>query len=141
MRALTNALLAVLLLLLGVFHVLQSGSGGYGRVLEANWGVSLVDSRWEVLYEDDNTAGFHGDGVRYHVFRRPEGGVLPQAADDAAYQAEKVSGWLDLLDTPESRRPGADAVPLWYALQQDGSEIVVLCSGDGQILYVVESFL
>ena len=122
----------------------------YSRVLEANWGISLpFKARNREVFSQDNS-GFHGDGIRYHVYRyqyedyidlmfawrNREGATIFHDSYSKAAEA-----WLDELQVPRSQRPSYEVCSYWYKSQEDHSELLIFWNPENNHLYILESFL
>ena len=147
-----NALLTVLLpvaILLAVLLIFAAKTG-YSRVLEANWGISLpFRSLYTEIYEND-ASGFHGDGLRYHVYRYKYEDYIDlmfawrsrenETIFHSSY-SEAAETWLDELQVPAEERPDYAACAYWYKAQEDHSELIVFWDQERNRLYILESFL
>ena len=105
-----------------------------------NWGIGLP-AGGRLVYEADSGPSFHGDGIRYHVFRYEDGARLDdcltwQKPADAA--AEVAHILLDQIGVPEEERIDFAACPFWKETQADRSRIYVFLGGGR--LFVVEEF-
>lgn len=123
----------------------------YSKTLSLNWGISLpAEAHYSEIYGKKSDTGFHGDGVRYHIFSYKEESTVN---DMLFWQSEEseteycdcysnaVDGWLDKIDVPSEERPNYEKCLYWYKAQEDGSEIIVLCDKNKSVLYIAESFI
>lgn len=123
----------------------------YSDTLSLNWGLSLPEAaHYSEIYSKSSDAGFHGDGVRYHIFSYNEENTVD---DMLFWQSEEreteycdcysnaVDGWLDEIDVPPEERPNYNKCLYWYKAQEDGSEIIILWDKNKSVLYIAESFI
>ncbi len=115
--------------------------------LQANWGFSLpAGAHCALVYEQDEGASFHGDGLRYHVFAcqtvDPIDGLFPWAEADPE-QTAQAGRWLDALEVPQAQRPIAGQCLTWEIRQNDDPRDTLLAFWDREVgrLFILESFL
>lgn len=144
-------LIAVVVLLVlavvGVSKLLSS----YSFTMEANWGIWLPwKARLTEIYQKDSGAGFHGDGVRYHVFScKYEDYIdlmfewLPTEYPTNFYTSasEAAEAWLDEIDVPAEERPDHQKCCSWHMSREDNSEIILFWDSEQNHLYIVENFI
>lgn len=136
LAVLTAALLAVWLL----------QPFGYHRILEANWKLDLPAGYTERYGVSE--AGFHGDGLRYHVLVYRKAGAEEmnriffgsEPGTDTAGTADRVNAWLTALEVPAAEAPAYETCVILSAKQTDGSEAVLLWDAGARTLYAAESF-
>jgi len=122
----------------------------YSRVLEANWGVSLpLKALYREVYRQDNS-GFHGDGIRYHVYRYEYEDYIELMFTWRSSEGETIfhgsfsqaaEFWLDELHVSPSYRPSYADCSYWYKAQADHSELLIIWNSHNNHLYILESFL
>ena len=62
--------LVIIVVLVTVWTIYRAIVPSYSSVLEANWDIELpVKALCKEVYSEDTGPSFHGDGIRYHVFR------------------------------------------------------------------------
>lgn len=118
-------------------------------VIEANWGISLPrEAVFSQMEASQTSPGFHGDGIRYHVFsyqqeepvERMVGWADAQGRTRFHESYQQAAGeWLSQLSVASV--PPYDSCRYWYQCQEDGSELLFFWDVQGKKLYVVESFL
>ena len=115
--------------------------------LQANWGFSLpAGAHCALVYEQDEGASFHGDGLRYHVFACQSGdpidGLFPWAETDPE-QTAQAGRWLDALEVPQAQSPIASQCLTWEIRQNDDPRDTLLAFWDREAgrLFILESFL
>ncbi len=123
----------------------------YAKTLSLNWGLSLpAEANYSEIYSKNADTGFHGDGVRYHIFSYREETAVNDMLFWQSYEKETkyhdcysnaVNDWLDEIDVPPEERPNYNKCLYWYNTQEDGSEIIVLCDKNKSVLYIAESFI
>lgn len=131
MRSVVGLLMAVLLL---------TGCSDQ-ETIRINWEINFPAGGGTV-YEASAGASFHGDGIRYHVFRYGDGEQLDTCLDwqePSAAAADAADALLDEIAVPDEERIDFSACPVWQAAQKDNSRIYIFLHG--QMIYVVENFL
>jgi len=124
---------------------------GYSRILEANWGFRLpIYARYREIYRKDSGPGFHGDGIRYHVFSYKYEDFIDTlfvwgSSDHSTRFHGSLSAaaedWLDEIEVPEEWRPDYGRCHYRYRAQEDNSELIVFWDSEENRLYIVESFI
>src|SRR5699024_11272308 len=102
--------------------------------LQANWGFSLpAGAHCALVYEQDEGASFHGDGLRHHVFAcqtvDPIDGLFPWAEADPK-QTAQAGRWLDALEVPQAQRPIAGQCLTWEIRQNDDPRDTLLARSE-----------
>lgn len=139
MREIWRVATACLCLLLCAVTVLTGCSDQ--ETIRTNWEINFP-AGGSVVYEASSGGSFHGDGIRYHVFRYGDGEELDTCLtwrEPSAAAAEAANALLDEIKVPEEERIDFSACPLWQGVQEDNSRIYIFLSG--QMIYVVENFL
>lgn len=154
-KALLVLAVLVLLAVLGVgaaaaWHAHHAYSD-YGRVMQANWGFALPkEARIKEVFQADSGPGFHGDGIRCHVFSYENAGPI---RDMVPWQSEEqntrfgesysvtAEKWLHEIEVPEEERPDYGACVQWYQRDSDTDEMLLYWNQEQGRLYVLESFL
>lgn len=129
--------------LLGLLAALLLAGCSERDAIRINWGLKLP-SGGELVYEANSGSSFHGDGIRYHVFRYQEGARLAEFLpweEPSVNRAEKAEGFLDEIQVPVEERADFAVCLCWYDRQEDNSELYVFYDEETGTLYVVESFL
>lgn len=146
-RMLCVAAALCIVVFIGVRTIIPS----YSSVLKTNWGISLpIKALCKEIYEKDNGASFHGDGIRYHVFSYEYEDYIDlmfawRHQEDAtifhASYSEAAEEWLEEISVPEEYYPDYGECFYWYKAQDDNSELIIFWDNDKNWLYVLESFL
>lgn len=123
----------------------------YNTTLQANWEISIPSkAHYSETYSKDLGGGFHGDGIRYHIFSykdlTPISEMLSWETDEEnslfyGRYSNAVNTWLDEIDVPLEYRPDYSACLYWHDTRNDNSEIIILWNKGNNTIYVVESFL
>lgn len=134
---------ALLLLLSGCLHPI-----GYAETLQANWDLT-IPSGYEILYETDTGASFHGDGVRYAVLEYEDDSDLtdlvdwqeePLSTQDADGETTAAEELLEPLDVPpEWDIPGGDC--RCCRITKNFSEMLLFWDPSDQRLYIVQNLM
>lgn len=157
MKKKKSLLLAVLCVLLiaaacigGAIHIWNEFSD-YSNCIKANWGFSLPkESDYTQIYQKDDGASPHGDGLRYHVFSYEQAApiesmILWRTEEGATRHyggySKAADRWLNALDVPTQERPNYPNCVYSYQTTADGSEMLLFLDKAMSRLYVVESFL
>lgn len=145
MRTKKPLILCVVVILLAgmiaVGHVLKDDSW----VLWGNWGLVFPkDAECTQIYKKTSEPSFHGDGIRYHVFRCKNADAMQTAfewKEISDESIETIESWLESIEVPPERRTDFSKCVYEYRSQQDGSELFLLWNSQNSEIYVVESFL
>jgi len=111
------------------------------ETIRMNWEINFPTGG-SVVYQADSGASFHGDGIRYHVFRYGDEEELDTCLgwrEPSTASAEVANALLDEIRVPTEERIDFSACPLWQSRQKDNSQIYIFLYG--QMIYVVENFL
>ena len=130
----------------GILYAVFARPFGYHRILNTNWKWDLPAGYTEQYSMSE--AGFHGDGLRYHILAYRKGSaetinrmfLAAEPGTEAHPVAGETSGWLKELGVPETKWPPYDACVCISAKQEDGSSCVLFWNPDTGILYAAESF-
>ncbi len=120
----------------------------YPNIIKLNWALELP-LNYSELYSEDSGPGFHGDGIRYHIFQyqnTEKTDTLLSWSEEGQSRIGKsfritAQGWLDELNVPTEFRPNYDNCVYYYAIQNDCSEIIIFYEAETCRLYVLEQFL
>ena len=132
-----------------VYDALTPDEQQYARVLKNNWGISLPEG-FELICSESIPSPF-GDGLRYALLRYEEPSVLDDFRTWKVEEGETfysgsytglVEDAIEYLSVPEEFHPNYENILWWYAHATDHdprNEILML--RDGDLLYIIESFL
>lgn len=114
-----------------------------GRIgLALNWNINLPDDSSAIYYTDSGSS-FHGDGVRYGVYKCD----IPSQFKWTAYatdspQEEYFTAFLtscyDTLNVPDEQQASLSKCLYNYRVKSDNSELLLLYNLDKSLLYSVE---
>ena len=156
-----KTLLVIIVVLITAWTIFQSIIPSYSSVLEANWDIKLpVKAFCKEVYSEDAGPSFHGDGIRYHVFRFTNSSeierMLPWSdlngntlawsqtqGEEKRYQTyhEATDLWLSELEIPQEQYPDYDSCFCWYKNAHDNSEIIIFWNPEINKLYIVENII
>lgn len=125
------------------------------RQYEQNWQLKLP-SKLKELDQYTNQGGFHGEGVRYTIYKskekqfpstlEPTGGrkVITKYSGDTLHDHERdikkyVENILLRLDVPEDKMPDFKGVYLWQEFNYESDRLVVLYFPNKKLCYFVEA--
>lgn len=128
-----------------------SAISSYTGVIERNWGFDIPsDASLKAVYEKDEGASFHGDGLRYHVFEYENEEPIYEMCDWSETEQEAIfysslkksaNRWLKQLGVDKDYYPDFSRCVHCYQTQDDNSEMIIYWDDDKNMLYVIESFL
>ncbi len=122
---------------------LLAGCGGsYGAAMQANWGLTLPESK--LVYETDSGPSFQGDGERCHVFACDAAELAAwQDAADLPVWVGKARELLDGLDVPAEQRPDWERCRAWCTVDPEDTrdQLILLWDESAGLLYVLEQFM
>ena len=154
-------LLVIIVALVTAWTIFQSIIPSYSSVLETNWDIKLpVKAFCKEVYSEDAGPSFHGDGIRYHVFRFTNSSeiekMLPWSdlngntlawsqtqGEEKRYQTyrEATDLWLSELEIPQEQYPEYGSCFSWYKNEHDNSEIIIFWNPEINRLYIVENII
>ena len=153
--------LVIIVVLVTVWTIYRAIVPSYSSVLEANWDIELpIKALCKEVYSEDTGPSFHGDGIRYHVFRFTNSSeiekMLPWSdangntlawsqtqGEEKCYQTyrEATDLWLGELEIPQEQYPDYDGCFCWYKNAHDNSEIIIFWNPEINRLYIVEKII
>ena len=131
-----------------VYDALVPDEQQYARVLRNNWDISLPEGFELICCEE--IPGPHGDGLRYALLRYNEPSVLD---DFRAWTGEEgttyffssytrlVEEAIDYLSVQEEFHPDYENLLWWYTHKADTPWDEILMLRDGDLLYIIQSFV
>jgi len=138
---------AVLLALAAVLK--NAGStGSLNQMLKKNWDVQLPGG-YVVEYRAATTDDLEEGGLRFHVLLYDDSqgldSLLPwvpcsQPTGSAGSGAEAAGEILTALGVPGGEWPDLDTSGMWYAHNDQGTEVLILHAAEDLRLYILESF-
>lgn len=154
-------LILIVIVLVSAWTIYRAIIPSYSSVLEANWGIELsIKALCKEVYEADTGPSFHGDGIRYHVFRFTNSSeiekMLPWSdvngktfawsqteGEEKRYQTYREASdlWLGELEIQQEQYPNYDACFCWYKNAHDNSEIIIFWNPEINRLYIVENII
>ena len=150
-RLFISAFLGMLLAFSIFMFAIISFNSNYLNIFKLNWNCSLPKTAvLSEVYDASEGAGFHGDGIRYHIYSyRYAEPILHsfnwQKSDTATVYHENIpqaaDEWLDHICVPEEKRPDYNACCYTYLVQSDNSEAIIFWNRYVQKIYIVESFM
>lgn len=143
-------LVVLAVLITGAKHLWEEFSD-YSTCLAANWHLSLPsDAHYTEIFQKDEGASFHGDGIRYHVFSYENAQPMEQMIQwqdktgdtkNSGSYADAADKWLDQIDVPEDQRPNYADCVFGYQIQDDSSQMLLFLDKAQSKLYILEFFL
>ena len=128
---------------LGMLH-LNTSDRGHFNVLQANWDVTIPkQAGCQIIYQNDQRGGFHGDGLSYYVYTCENGGAMDGLFDWQTTQTPHADceTWLDALGVPDDVRPPYTKCGMKCMTKSGGDELLLWWDSVNRLLYVVESYM
>lgn len=138
---------AVLLALSAVLRN-ASSTGSLNRMLKKNWDAQLPGG-YVVEYRAATGDDLEEGGLRFHVLLYDDSDLLDEAlpwvsctqpTGTANSGAEAVAEMLTALGVPGGEWPNLEDSGMWYAHDDEGTEVLILHEEEDLRLYVLESF-
>ena len=127
-----------------------NGNTDFADMIEANWDIILSnDSGWKEIYETNEGASFHGDGIRYTVIVYNEKETISNMVKWTKQEGptrrhntyrESANAWLQEISADKAQYPQYDACQYYYQQKSDGSELIMFWHVEQKKVYVAESF-
>lgn len=112
------------------------------RIYEETWNINLPQNVKEE-YSEKSSASFHGDGVRYTIFKYEDnnsGFTNDFKAEKAPEIENEVNSILAALSVAEENRPNFSNEYLWnYRESQGGDQLYIIYDTAEAKLYFVQS--
>lgn len=141
----------LVLLLLAVLLFFPRSKSSYLSVIQTNWGLPFPEeAQWTQVYQTDSGPSPHGDGWRYHVYSYEQedtvAAMLPWTRETgetvfSESYADACEAWLDEIAVPADQRPDYENCRVFYAVQDDHSQLLIYWNVDMQTLSVAEFFI
>lgn len=123
----------------------------YSYIINENWSIKIPRD-YEEIYKKDSGPSFHGDGLRYHIFKYERSEKINDIVSwsDTAdlYQGKnrflegEVTKILSSLEVPSEHYPSFHGGYMYYyEAKEDSSRIFMLHDYNSKVLYVVEDFM
>lgn len=143
----------IFIIVLGVVIgiILYDKAANYSNTLKANWNIEFPENaKINEVYSSDFESGFHGDGIRYHIFSYEKEKSIEDMFDWTNEEhstlfyssyTESVNNWLEQINVSKENFPKFSNCKFWYSKKDDNSEIIILWDDIENKIYVVESFI
>jgi len=140
-KAVLIAVLSLILLIAVILVINRESSPSYLRIIELNWNISFPIN-CEEIYQIDSGASFHGDGLRYHVFKYDADITLNDFIPEQEISEdniERISNVLSSLHVKNEFYPDFNNITLGTVQKQSDNSKLYLCYTMSQrTLYVIE---
>lgn len=123
---------------LGMLY-LRTSDRSHFDVLQANWDVTIPQKAgWQMIYQNDQRDGFHGDGLSYYVYTCIDGREMDALFDWHTTKTphKACEDWLD-----DDLRPAYAKCGMKRMTQPGGDELLLWWDSVSGVLYVVESYM
>lgn len=130
------------------YDVVLPDAQQYASVLKRNWDISLPKG-FELVYSGEIPSP-HGDGLRYAVLYYLNPSMLDEfqiwsREDGTTYYHNSYTGLvedaIDYLSVPEEFHPSYGEQLWFYANSADDPRDEILMLRNGDLLYIIQSFL
>lgn len=147
-----GAIFTVPLIILGFIIIgISKYFDNYSFIINENWNIKIPRNFIET-YKKDSGPSFHGDGLRYHIFKYDRSEKIDDIVSwsDTAdlYQGKnrfvegEVTKILSSLQVTSEYYPSFQGGYMYYyEAKEDASRIFMLHDYDSNLIYIVEDFM